>query len=67
MYDISTGQYQSSSGLLADDDDDLVSDSLHFIPESNRKTILALLSVAIAVVCLGVLIIVVTVIWIATK
>ena len=47
-------------------DDDLVSDSF-FFPASERKTILVLLSVAVAVVCLGVLIIVVTVIWIATK
>ena len=47
-----------------DDDDDLVNDSLNFIPESDtdRKTILVLLSVAIAVVCLGIVIIIVAVI-----
>ena len=49
------------------DDDIPVNDSLYFIPESELKTILVLLSVAVAVVCLGILIIVVTVIWIATK
>ena len=47
----------------------LVNDFLYFIPESDtdRKTIMALLSVAIAVVCLGILIIIIAVIWISRK
>ena len=50
-----------------DDNNNLVNDSLYFIPESERKTIMALLSVAIAVVCLGILIIIIAVIWISRK